>query len=89
MNIIKSYQTLFVARIAGFADVDPQRLLPQCTVGYLHAEHLVDLLVLRQTATCSEEAAGGLHAGQDHHTHVPAAHTHTQVRGTGSMKTKC
>lgn len=65
-----------MARLAGVADVDPQCLLPQCTVGYLHAEHLVDLHdVLRQTAPCSEEAAGGLHAGQHRRTHIPAADT--------------
>lgn len=58
-------QTLFMTRLAGVADVDPQRLLPQCTVGYLHAEHLVDLHdVLRQRAACSEEAACSLHTGQ-------------------------
>lgn len=62
-----------MARLPGVADVDPQRLLPQCTVGYLRAEHLVDLHdILRQTAACSKEAAGGLHAGQHRHTHIPA-----------------
>ena len=62
-----------MARLAGVADVDPQGLLPQCALGYLHAEHLVDLHdVLRQRAACPEQAAGGLHAGQHHSTHVPA-----------------
>lgn len=66
-------QTFFVTRLAGVADVDPQGLLPQCTVGYLHAEHLVDLHhVLRKRAACSEQAAGGFHAGQHHRTHIPA-----------------
>lgn len=69
-----------MARLAGAADVDPQCLLTQCTVGYLHAEHLVDLHdVLRQRATCSEEAAGGLHAGQHHRAHIPAGHTGESV----------
>lgn len=65
-------QTLFVSWLAGVADIDPQGLLPQCTVGDLHAEHLVELHdVLRRWAACSEEAAGGLHAGQHRHAHMP------------------
>lgn len=65
-----------MARLAGVADVDPQCLLPQCTLGYLHAEHLVDLHdVLWQRATRSKEAAGGLDAGQHRRTHIPAGDT--------------
>lgn len=71
-----THQTRFAARLV-VADVDPQRLLPQCALGYLHAKHLVDLSnVLRQIAACSEEAAGGLDTGQHGHTHITAAHTH-------------
>lgn len=71
-----------MARLAGAADVDPQGFLPQCTVGYLHAEYLIDLHdVLRQRAACSEEAAGGLHAGQHHHAHVTAGDIDAGVTG--------
>lgn len=71
-----THQTLLVARFADVTDVDPQRLLPQCTVGYLHAEHLVELHhVVRQRAACSEEAASILDAGQHRRTHVPAGDT--------------
>lgn len=66
-------QTLFVARLAGVAHVHPQGLLPQCTVGYLHAKHLVELHgVSRWRAACSEEAASGLHAGKHRHAYIPA-----------------
>ena len=62
-----------MARLAGVADVDPQCLLPQSTVGYLHAEHLVDFYhVLWQRAARPEEAAGRLHARQHHRTHISA-----------------
>lgn len=71
-----THQTFFASVLAGVADVNPQCLLPQCTVGYLHAEHLVDLHdVLRQRAACAEEAAGGLHTGQHRRTHIPAGDT--------------
>lgn len=65
-------QTLFVPGLPRVAYVDPQCLLPQCSVGYLHAEHLVDLHdILGQTAACSEETSSGLHAGQHRGTHIP------------------
>lgn len=62
-----------MARLAGVADIDPQRLLPQCTVGDLHAKDLLERHdILRRKPARPEEAASGLYAGQDHHAHVPA-----------------
>lgn len=71
-----------MARLDAVADIDPQGLLPQGTVGYLHAEHLIDLHdVLRQGAACSEEAASGLYARKHHQAHVTAGDTGTGVTG--------
>lgn len=54
------------------ADIYPQCLLPQCTVGDLHAEDLVEFhYILRRKPACPEEAASGLDARQHHHTHIP------------------
>lgn len=65
--------TVLEAGPAGVADVHPQRFMPQCTMGYLHAEHLVDLHgVLRRRAARPEEAAGGLRARQHRQADVPA-----------------
>lgn len=79
-------QTLFVPGLPRVANVDPQCLLPQCSLGYLHAEHLVDLHdILRQTAARSEEASSGLHAGQHRGTHIPAAHAQGKERQEGGV----
>lgn len=75
-----THQTGLTTRLVA-ADVDPQRLLPQCTRRNLHPKHFVDLShVARHIAARSEEAAGGLHAGQRRHTHITAVHTHTRRR---------
>lgn len=61
-----------MARLAGVADIYPQRLLPQCTVGDLHAEDLVEFhYILRRKPACPEQAASGLNTWQHHHTHIP------------------
>lgn len=71
-------QTLLATRLAGAADVNPQGLLPQCTVGYLHAEHLADLNdVLRRQDTRPEETTDGLHTRQHGHAHVSAGEAGT------------
>lgn len=55
------------------ADIDPQRLLPQGTVGDLHSEDLIQLHdLLRGKPACPEQTARGLHAGEHRHAYVPA-----------------
>lgn len=67
------HQASLVARLVGVAHVHPQRPPPQGTVGQLHTENLVEVHdVLREAAAGSEQAAGGLLAGEHRHTNVPA-----------------
>lgn len=75
-----THQTGLAARLVA-ADVHPQRLLPQCTLGNLHSKHFIDFSdVTRHIAASSEEAAGGLHTGQCSHTYITAdTRTHTRV----------
>ncbi len=86
VKIEETNQTLLMARLARVADIDPQCLQPQHTVGYLHAEYLVEFHdILKQRAACSEEAASCLHAGQHCWAHVPARHTGVTTRLLGCM----
>lgn len=83
-------QTLFVPGRAGVAHIHPQRLLPQCTMGDLHSEDLVQLHdILRGKPACPEQTARGLHAGEHRHTHIPAGKESARKKGEKDRKTNC